>query len=126
FASDALGDSLSPLTIFRDQRGFSGRIVASATQHDEVKRLLIAGFGIGCLPEHSVQADIEQGRLWRLPPGEGGWPVDARLLWHRDAQPSQAELACLKHFRDCVAGHSMAERLVCVGAWITHNVYYVK
>ena len=39
FASDALGDSLSPLTIFRDQRGFSGRIVASSTQHDEVKRL---------------------------------------------------------------------------------------
>lgn len=116
FASDALGDSLSPLTIFRDQRGFSGRIVASSTQHDEVKRLLIAGFGIGCLPEHSVQADIEQGRLWRLPPGEGVCTVDLHLLWHRDAQPSQAEMAFLKHFRDYIDGHSMAERLVCVGA----------
>ncbi len=111
FASDALGDSLSPLTIFRDQRGFSGRIVASSTHHDEVKRLLIAGFGIGCLPEHSVQADIEQGRLWRLPPGEGVCSVDLHLLWHRDTQRTPAEVAFLKHFRDYIDRYSMAERL---------------
>lgn len=111
FASDALGDSLSPLTIFRDQRGFSGRIVASSTQHDEVKRLLIAGFGIGCLPEHSVQADLEQGRLWRLPPGEGVCSVELHLLWHRDAQLTPAETAFLKHFRDYIDGYSMTERL---------------
>lgn len=111
FASDALGDSLSPLTIFRDQRGFSGRIVASSTHHDEVKRLLIAGFGIGCLPEHSVQADLAQGRLWRLPPGEGVCSVDLHLLWHRDAQHTPAEVAFLKHFRDYIDRYSMAERL---------------
>lgn len=114
FASDALGDSLSPLTIFRDQRGFSGRIVAASSQHDEVKRLLIAGFGIGCLPEHSVQADIEQGRLWRLPPGEGVCAVELHLLWHRDAQRTPAEAAFLKHFRDFIDGYSMAERLASV------------
>ena len=85
FASDSLGDSLSPLTIFRDQRGFAGRIVATSSHHDEVKRLLIAGFGIGCLPEHSVATDLADGRLWRLPPGEGVCSVDLHLLWHRDA-----------------------------------------
>ncbi|PQZ64420.1 LysR family transcriptional regulator [Achromobacter sp. MYb9] len=111
FASDALGGSLSPLTIFRDQRGFSGRIVASSTQHDEVKRLLIAGFGIGCLPEHSVQADLAQGRLWRLPPGEGVCSVELHLLWHRDAPSTPAEAAFLKHFRDYIDDYSMAERL---------------
>ncbi|RXN88221.1 LysR family transcriptional regulator [Achromobacter aloeverae] len=111
FASDALGDSLSPLTIFRDQRGFSGRVVATSTQHDEVKRLLVAGFGIGCLPEHSVQADLAEGRLWRLPPGEGVCLVDLHLLWHRDAQRTPAEDAFLKHFRGYIDGYSMAERL---------------
>ncbi|QII85375.1 LysR family transcriptional regulator [Bordetella hinzii] len=111
FASDALGDSLSPLTIFRDQRGFSGRVVASSTQHDEVKRLLIAGYGIGCLPEHSVRLDLEQGRLWRLPPGEGVCSVDLHLLWHRDAHRTPAEAAFLKHFRDYIDGYSMSERL---------------
>ncbi len=112
FASDALGDSLSPLTIFRDQRGFSGRVVATSTQHDEVKRLLIAGFGIGCLPEHSVRRDLAEGRLWRLPPGEGVCSVDLHLLWHRDVQRSPAEAAFLKHFRDYIDGFTMAERLV--------------
>lgn len=111
FASDALGDSLSPLTIFRDQRGFSGRVVATSTQHDEVKRLLIAGFGIGCLPEHSVRRDLAEGRLWRLPPGEGVCSVDLHLLWHRDAPRSPAEKAFLTHFRDYIDGFTMAERL---------------
>jgi len=111
FASDALGDSLSPLTIFRDQRGFSGRIVATSTQHDEVKRLLIAGFGIGCLPEHSVQADVEQGLLWRLPPGEGVCTVDLHLLWHRDAPQTAAEASFLKAFREYIDAYPMAQRL---------------
>lgn len=116
FASDALGDSLSPLTIFRDQRGFSGRVIATSNQHDEVKRLLIAGLGIGCLPEHSVQRDLEEGRLWRLPPGEGVCSVDLHLLWHRNAQRSSAEMAFLKCFRDYIDGFSMEERLAAGGA----------
>lgn len=111
FASDSLGDSLSPLTIFRDQRGFAGRIVATSSHHDEVKRLLIAGFGIGCLPEHSVATDLADGRLWRLPPGEGVCSVDLHLLWHRDTQRTQAETIFLKEFRGYIDGYSMAQRL---------------
>ncbi|MVW77577.1 LysR family transcriptional regulator [Bordetella sp. 02P26C-1] len=111
FASDALGDSLSPLTIFRDQRGFSGRVVATSKQYDEVKRLLIAGFGIGCLPEHSVRRDLAEGRLWRLPPGEGVCSVDLHLLWHRDVQRTQAESVFLKYFRDYIDAFTMAQRL---------------
>ncbi|MFP3747321.1 LysR family transcriptional regulator substrate-binding protein, partial [Achromobacter sp. SIMBA_011] len=38
FTSDQIGDSLSPLTVFRDQRGFTGRIVASSPSLDEVRR----------------------------------------------------------------------------------------
>lgn len=112
FTSDALGDSLSPLTIFRDQQGFSGTIVATLSQHDEVKRLLIAGFGIGCLPEHSVQSDLSDGRLWRLPPGEGVCSADLHLLWHEDAPKTAAERVFLDAFKGHIDQFSLPERLL--------------
>ncbi|KAF0865600.1 LysR family transcriptional regulator [Pseudomonas sp. LD120] len=91
FTSDQIGGMLSPLTIFRDQQGFSGRIVASSPSLEEVRRLVIAGFGIGGLPQHVVTADVDAGLLWRLPPHEGIADVDIHLLWNREQRMSRAE-----------------------------------
>ncbi|WP_095099069.1 LysR family transcriptional regulator [Pseudomonas sp. Irchel 3A5] len=91
FTSDQIGGMLSPLTIFRDQQGFSGRIVASSSSLEEIRRLVIAGIGLGCLPEHVVVDDVEQGLLWRVPPLEGVADVDIHLLWNREQRMSRAE-----------------------------------
>lgn len=91
FTSDQIGGMLSPLTIFRDQQGFGGRIVASSSSLEEVRRLVIAGFGLGCLPTHVVADDVERGLLWRLPPDEGIADVDIHLLWNREQKLSRAE-----------------------------------
>ncbi|MGH8408350.1 MAG: substrate-binding domain-containing protein, partial [Pseudomonas sp.] len=91
FTSDQIGGMLSPLTIFRDQQGFSGRIVASSSSLEEVRRLVIAGFGLGCLPIHVVAEDVKHGLLWRLPPDEGITDVDIHLLWNREQKMSRAE-----------------------------------
>jgi DNA-binding transcriptional LysR family regulator len=77
--SDQIGDSLSPLTVCRDQRGFTGRIVAASPSLDEVRRLIFTGYGIGCLPEHIVRDELTPQRLWRLPPEEGLADVDIDL-----------------------------------------------
>ncbi|MFC6338333.1 LysR family transcriptional regulator [Pseudomonas sp. CCM 7891] len=102
FTSDQIGGMLSPLTIFRDQQGFSGRIVASSSSLEEVRRLVIAGFGIGCLPEHVVAADVEAGLLWRLPPHEGIADVDIHLLWNREQRMSRAEAIFLENLQQCL------------------------
>ncbi|MHC8287909.1 LysR family transcriptional regulator [Pseudomonas sp. XS1P51] len=102
FTSDQIGGMLSPLTIFRDQQGFSGRIVASSPSLEEVRRLVIAGFGIGCLPEHVVAADVEAGLLWRLPPHEGIADVDIHLLWNREQRMSRAEAVFLESLQRCL------------------------
>lgn len=91
FTSDQIGGMLSPLTIFRDQQGFSGRIVASSSSLEEVRRLVIAGFGIGCLPEHVVAADLAGGLLWRLPPSQGIATVDIHLLFNKEQRLTTAE-----------------------------------
>jgi DNA-binding transcriptional LysR family regulator len=111
FTSDQIGDSLSPLTVFRDQKGFTGRIVASSPSLDEVRRLIFAGYGIGCLPEHIVRDDIAQQRLWRLPPEEGLVDVDVHLLWLRERKMNAADHAFIDSMERCMRRHALNERL---------------
>ena len=111
FMSDQLGDALSPLAVFRDQQGFTGRIVATSPSLDEIKRLVFAGYGVGCLPEHIVADDLAQQRLWRLPPEEGVADIDLYLMWHKERRLAPAEEAFLAHFRRYMARYSLAERL---------------
>ncbi|MNJ31234.1 LysR substrate binding domain protein [compost metagenome] len=56
-----------------------------------MRRLVIAGFGIGCLPAHVVAEDVEAGLLWPLPPHAGIADVDIHLLWNREQRMSRAE-----------------------------------
>ncbi|MBB3258827.1 DNA-binding transcriptional LysR family regulator [Paraburkholderia bannensis] len=111
FTSDQIGDSLSPLTVFRDQRGFTGRIVASSPSLDEVRRLIYAGYGIGCLPEHIVKDDLARQRLWQLPPEEGLADVDIHLLWHRERKRNAAEEAFFGAMERCMQRYALAQRL---------------
>ncbi len=103
FVSDQIGGNLSPLAVFRDQQGFTGRIVASSSSFEEIHRLVCAGFGIGCLPEHLLSKDIEEGQLWRLPPAEGIVDVDIFLLWNREQKMTIAESVFLESFQHKLA-----------------------
>ncbi|SKC93287.1 LysR family transcriptional regulator [Paraburkholderia hospita] len=103
FTGDKVGDHMSPLTIFRDEMGFTGRVIASSSSMAEVKRFIFSGLGIGCLPEHIVSHDIEQGRFQRLPPDEGVADVDVYFLSSQDRKLSAAEaafVAALNRFID--------------------------
>ena len=93
FTGDKVGDHLSPLTIFRDEMGFTGRVIASSSSVAEVRRFIFAGLGIGCLPEHLVQDDVSQRSFRRLPPDEGVADVDIHFVWLQDRKSSAAESA---------------------------------
>ncbi|WP_059396386.1 LysR family transcriptional regulator [Pseudomonas putida] len=110
FTSDQMGGNLSPLTVFRDQQGFTGRIVASSPSLDEILRLVGAGYGIGCLPEHIVAADVQANKLWRLPPWEGVIDVNVYLLWNREQKFTQAESIFLERFQQMLMTTDPAER----------------
>ncbi|WP_287879432.1 LysR family transcriptional regulator [Aquitalea sp.] len=96
FSSDQLGGNLSPLAIFRDQQGYTGKIIATASSLEEVRRLVRAGYGIGSLPEHVAARDVEQGELWRLPPANGIADLDIYLLWNREQKLGSAESVFLE------------------------------
>lgn len=112
FTSDQIGEVLSPLTIFRDQQGFTGKLVASSPSLEEIRRLVSCGFGIGCLPQHIVADDLAQGRLWALPPEDGVADVDIHLLWNREQKHTQAERCFLGELLQRMEQVPMEQRLL--------------
>ncbi|GGJ93980.1 LysR family transcriptional regulator [Pseudomonas matsuisoli] len=110
FTSDQIGGNLSPLTVFRDQQGFTGRIVASSPSLDEIRRLVGVGCGIGCLPEHIVARDVQSGDMWRLPPADGVIDVNVYLLWNRDQKRTRAEAVFLDRFEDALQRVEVSDR----------------
>ena len=110
FASDQIGDTLSPLTIFRDQQGFTGRIVGTSPHIEEVRRMVVAGIGLSFLPEHLIVPDVVNGELRRLPPNESVAKIDVFLTWHRQRKLSAAETAYLEAFERFLARTPLAAR----------------
>ncbi|SBV98181.1 Transcriptional regulator, LysR family [uncultured delta proteobacterium] len=82
FFSEQWGDALSPLAVFRDEKQFTGEVVAFTNNLDEMKRLLYAGYGIGCLADNAVAEDVRAGRLRQLPSGAGIADIPIYLAWN--------------------------------------------
>ncbi|NHN84881.1 LysR family transcriptional regulator [Acetobacter musti] len=91
FQAEMLGGPLASLVFFRDMKGFSGQTTGISPSYREVRRLILAGFGIGCIPEHIARKDEERRLLWRLPPDEGVAEANIHFLWNRQARYSKAE-----------------------------------
>ena len=110
FTSDQIGGNLSPLTVFRDQQGFTGSIIASSSSLDEIRRLVGAGYGIGCLPEHIVAGDVQAREVWRLPPWDGVIDVNVYLMWNREQKLTRAEVIFLDRFQQMLMTTDLADR----------------
>ena len=91
FSSDQMGDSLAALARYREKNTFTGAVVATADNQDEVKRLLFAGYGIGCLADDSAKKDVLEGRLRLLPPEKGIADVPVYLVWSGQRKPQPLE-----------------------------------
>ena len=91
FQSEQIGSVLSPLTVFKDTHGFTGKITTTTNSLDEVVRLVYAGFGIGCLPMQLGSAPHLQAALKLLPPKDGVADIPVYLLWHQERVLSALE-----------------------------------
>ncbi len=110
FTSDQIGGVLSPLTVFRAQEGLESRIVGASVNLDEVRRMILAGLGVGPLPQHVAERDVRDGLLWPLPPEEGVAPVDVHLLWNPGAKLNRAERLFIETCRAAIAAIPLDRR----------------
>ncbi|WP_193183762.1 LysR family transcriptional regulator [Nisaea sediminum] len=91
FDTDSLQDALRPVAILRTRLNLDDTIRGTSSHLEEVKRLIVAGVGIGPLPIHAVARDIEDGLLWQLPPYEDPTPIDIFLVTNPASRLNRAE-----------------------------------
>ncbi|MAZ04461.1 MAG: LysR family transcriptional regulator [Sneathiella sp.] len=96
FVTDQMDDALRPVTLMRAEAHLSDRVVGTSAHLEEVRRMIIAGLGIGPLPIHVVRRDIEDGQLWQLPPYEDVRKIDVYVVWNPKVQMNRAEQAFLE------------------------------
>jgi DNA-binding transcriptional LysR family regulator len=77
--------------------GLTPRIIAHTDCTEAARRLVLAGVGVGLLPELCVRGDVAQGRLVPVPLARARLPM--RTIWalqRDDTQPSSAVRAFLE------------------------------
>ncbi len=110
FETDRLHDALRSVTLLRAESELSERIIGTSSHLEEVRRMVIAGLGIGPLPLHVVARDVEDGLLWRLPPYVTPPPIDVHLAWNPKAVLNRAETALLTALQNAILSVPMEER----------------
>ncbi|KJZ23994.1 LysR family transcriptional regulator [Epibacterium sp. DP7N7-1] len=91
FDNDRLQDALQDVTLLRARAALATQVTGVSENLEEVRRMIMAGLGIGPLPKHVVARDLRDGLLWQVPPFEDLPEVDVYLVWNPDTVRNRAE-----------------------------------
>ena len=101
YPSAVFSDELQSIADFRRRIDFADPYVGVSNNTEELKRMIIAGFGIGPIPVHVAERDVAEGLLWRLPPYENVMEIDVYLITNPATNLSRSERGLRRH----AAGH---------------------
>jgi DNA-binding transcriptional LysR family regulator len=110
FYTDKLGDVLHQIAVLRGQSQLSDTITGLSNNLEEVRRMIMAGLGIGPLPVHVVERDIANGQLWRLAVDETPVAVDVFTLQNPGAILNAAEKEFLLALKQTVNSADITQR----------------
>lgn len=111
FITDQPNDALRSVAMMRSEARLDDRIVGTSANLEEVRRMIVAGLGIGPLPLHVVREDVEMGRLWRLPPHQTPPAIDVHVVWNPRTRANRAEEALLATLLDKIEKIPMEQRV---------------
>lgn len=110
FFTDELDGPLSGVAHLRrrlrmrqDPKGLSSNL-------PEVRRMIVANIGIGALPVHVAQKDVQSGLLWQVPPYKSLPAVDIHVLTNPRRSMNHAEKALLEMLGAELDAIPLAER----------------
>jgi DNA-binding transcriptional LysR family regulator len=101
---------LKPVTLMRAEADLGDRIVGTSSHLEEVRRMIIAGLGIGPLPVHVAQRDVAAGQLWHLPPYDKMPEIDVHVVWNPQANLNRAEQSLLEELLERIETIPIEER----------------
>lgn len=110
FKTDRLTDALRPVALVRAQAELEERIVGVSSNLEEVRRMILAGLGIGALPLHVARKDEQAGLLWRLPPYDDPPAIDIHIVTNPRSRLNRAEKNLIAMLRETVTRVSFQDR----------------
>ncbi|WP_169544071.1 LysR family transcriptional regulator [Sneathiella aquimaris] len=111
FVTDQMGDALRLVALMRAEANLDDRVVGTSANLEEVRRMIIAGLGIGPLPIHVAKRDVESGVLWRLPPYTSPPAIDVYVVQNPKAQLNRAEVAFCQILEKLIDSTPIEERI---------------
>ncbi|RVB98822.1 LysR family transcriptional regulator, partial [Mesorhizobium sp. M7A.F.Ca.AU.002.06.1.1] len=111
FQTDHISDALRPVALLRSEARLNADVVGVSSSLEEVRRMIVAGLGIGPLPLHVARRDVADGMLWRLPPYDAPPAIDIFLLVNPDKVMNRAEKALLSGLQTLIADTPLDDRI---------------
>jgi DNA-binding transcriptional LysR family regulator len=111
FQTDHISDALRPVALLRSEARLNADVVGVSSSLEEVRRMIVAGLGIGPLPLHVARRDVADGTLWRLPPYDVPPAIDIFLLVNPDKAMNRAEKALLSGLQALIAETPLEDRI---------------
>ncbi|MCY1251585.1 LysR substrate binding domain protein [compost metagenome] len=111
FHTDHIADALRPVALLRSEAKLNANVVGVSSSLEEVRRMIMAGLGVGPLPLHVARRDVADGALWRLPPYEAPPAIDIFLLTNPDKALNRAEKALLAGLQTLITETPVEERI---------------
>jgi DNA-binding transcriptional LysR family regulator len=102
FETDRLGDMLHPVTLMRAQAEIPPQMVGVSSHLEEVRRMIVAGLGVGALPLHVAARDVADGLLWQVPPVGEEPAIDVHVVWNPKTRMNRAERSFLARLTEAI------------------------
>ncbi|WP_027051669.1 LysR family transcriptional regulator [Mesorhizobium erdmanii] len=111
FQTDHISDALRPVALLRSEAKLNADVVGVSSSLEEVRRMIVAGLGIGPLPLHVARRDVADGMLWRLPPYDAPPAIDIFLLTNPEKAMNRAEKALLSGLQVLIDETPLEDRI---------------
>ncbi len=110
FQTEANDGPLEPVARLRARAKIASGWRGVSSNLHELRRMIVAGIGIGALPVHVAERDVALGRLRQLPPYDNLPLVNIYLLSNPERRMSEAETAFLAACEGMIASVDLEAR----------------
>ncbi len=110
FQTDHESGSLHAVAHLRSKAKLALKLTGVSPNLQEVRRMIMAGLGIGPLPLHIAQRDVEDGNLWQLPPYKDLPEIDIYLVFNPRSKKNRAEKGIIDLLHKHISEIPLGER----------------
>jgi len=110
FQTDHEKGALQAVAQLRTKAGLNSQFAGISSSLTEVRRMIVAGIGIGPLPLHIAQSDVDKGSLWQLPPYDELPPIDIYFVTNPKTHLNRAEIGLIDLLNEKITQNPIESR----------------